>query len=113
MKALRINPNGRLTDIEITGESIEQQNECIYKHLGGYFETVRLRCKDAILLVDDEGLLKRLPINRIAMMISSYPMLVGPALVVGLTPTEDGDVFTDCPDRYFRFADSIRAITGK
>lgn len=112
MKALKIDPDGTMQPVEITGETIEQQNESIYQHLGGYFDTVRLS-DDAIMLVDDEGLLKALPINAMAMMISDYPMLVGTALIVGLMPTEDGDVFTDCPARFFRFADTINLINEK
>lgn len=65
------------------------------------------------MLVDDEGLLKCLPMNPAAMMISGYPMLVGAALIVGLMPTEDGDVFTDCPQRFIRFAESVQQEGGK
>lgn len=112
MTALKIDPDGTMQHVGITGETIEQQNEGIYSYLGGYFDTVRLS-GDAIMLVDDEGLFKGLPINPAAMMISGYPMLVGVALIVGLMPTEDGDVFTDCPQRFIRFAESIRQEGGK
>lgn len=112
MTALKIDPDGTMKPVEITGETIEQQNESIYSYLGGYFDTVRLS-DDAIMLVDDEGLLKGLPMNPAAMMVASYPMLVGTALIVGLMPTEDGDVFTDCPARFFRFADTINLINEK
>ena len=112
MKALKIDTDGTMQPVGITGDTIEQQNDSIYEHLGGYFDTVRLS-DDAIMLVDDEGLLKCLPMNPAAMMISGYPMLVGTALIVGLMPTEDGDVFTDCPQRFIHFAESIQQEGGK
>lgn len=105
MTALKIDPDGTMQPVEITGETIEQQNDCIWSHLGGYFDCVKLS-DDAMMLVDDEGLLKGLPHNPMAMMISGYPMLVGAALIVGLMPTEDGDVFTDCPERLMCFANA-------
>lgn len=104
MKALKIDPIREISEIEITGKTIEQQNSCIYDHLGGYFDIVRLAGGDAVMLVDDEGLLKDKEINAAAMMISGYPMLVGVALIVGLEDTPDGEIFTDCPDRYLKFA---------
>ena len=56
------------------------------------------------MLVDDEGLMKGLPTNVLAMMISGYPMLVGTALIVGTQETPDGDVFCDAPERFVKFA---------
>lgn len=109
MKALRIDVDGAMKPVEITGESIEQQNDSIYGHLGGYFDCVRLSA-DAVMLVDDEGLLKGLPENPAAMMVAGYPMLVGTALIVGLEAAEDGDIFTDCPERFLCFADTITSI---
>ncbi|MBP0976225.1 MAG: DUF3846 domain-containing protein [Oscillospiraceae bacterium] len=95
MKALRIDTDGKMQTVEITGETISAQNDCIYAMLGGYFDIVRLGGGDALMLVDDEGLLKGLDENCTAMMIANYPMLVGTALIVGLMQTDDGDVFTD------------------
>lgn len=109
MKALRIETDGEMQPVEITGETIEQQNDCIWSHLGGYFDCVKLS-DDAMMLVDDEGLLKGLPMNPAAMMIADHPMLVGVALIVGLEDTPDGGVFVSCPDRYLRFADTIAKL---
>lgn len=109
MKALKITPDGEMIVTEISGESIEQQNTSIHGVLGGHFDVLRLS-DDAGMLVDDEGLLKALSVNVMAMMISGYPMLVGIALIVGLAPTPDGDVFTDCPERFVRFAKDIRTV---
>lgn len=103
MKAIKITPDAGIAEIEITGKDISEQNDCIHEHLGGYFDVVRLG-QDACLLVDDEGLLKGLDPNPVAMMISGYPMLVGTALIVGTWPGDDGDEFCDAPERFVRFA---------
>ena len=103
MKALQINTDGTRQMVDITGETIEQQNDSIYSILGGYFDLIRLGM-NAAMLVDDEGLLKELEINVAAMMISGYPMIAGTALIVGLEDTPDGEIFTDCPERFERLA---------
>ena len=112
MKALRIDTDGKMQAVEIAGNTVSDQNDSIYELLDGYFDIVRL-CTDAVMLVDDEGLLKGLDENRMAMMIADYPMLVGTALVVGVMGTYDGDVFCDCPERFLRFADRVHRITGE
>jgi len=99
MKALKIEPDGQTEIVEITG-TVEEQNDRIWEILGGYFDIVRMH--DALVLVNDEGLLDGLPINLKAMHISRYPMLVGTALIVGIEDSEDGEVFGDCPDYYIR-----------
>ncbi|MBQ8921029.1 MAG: DUF3846 domain-containing protein [Oscillospiraceae bacterium] len=109
MTALKIDPDGTMKPVEITGETISDQNDSIHNYLGGYFDTVRLS-DDAMMLVNDEGLLMVLPVNVMAMMISGYPMLVGVALIVGLEDTPDGGVFVSCPDRFLRFADTIAKL---
>ena len=60
------------------------------------------------MLVDDEGLLKGLQPNQMAMMISGYPLLVGTALLVGTRPGDDGDEFCDAPERFVKFAREMR-----
>ena len=102
MKALKIEPTGKTEIIEMDG-TIEEQNECIWEILDSYFDIVHL-AYGALLLVNDEGLLRGLPINHEAMRISHYPMLVGTALIVGTEDTEDGEIFTDCPDYYLEYA---------
>lgn len=110
MTALRIDVDGKMQPVEITGETIEQQNDSIYEHLGGYFDIVHI-ADDAVMLVDDNGLLKALPLNPMAMMIAHYGSpLVGTALILGLMGTYDGDVFADIPERYLRFADTVRKM---
>ena len=112
MKALRIDTDGAMIPVEIAGETIEQQNDSIYSYLGGYFDCVRLS-DDAMMLVDDEGLLKGLKPNPAAMMIADYPLLVGVALIVGLEDTPDGEIFVGCPERFLRFADKLAAAKEK
>jgi len=106
MKAIKIETDGSIGAVEITGDDVSAQNDSIYKHLGGYFEIVRLG-RDACLLVDDEGLLKGLQQNLLAMMISGHPLLVGTALIVGTRPGPEGDEFCDAPERFVKLADEI------
>ena len=106
MKAIKIKPGAcvDISEVEITGMNISEQNDCIYKQLGGYFDIVRLG-SDACMLVDDEGILKGLQPNMVAMMISGYPVIVGPALIVGARKILTGDEeFRDVPERFVKFA---------
>ena len=103
MKALRIDVDGTREMVEITGDSIEAQNDCIWEMLGGYFDCIRLAF-DGVVLVDDEGLLKDLPLNPAAMLITGYPAIAGTALIVGTKDTPDGEIFTDCPEHYADYA---------
>ena len=108
MKALRIDTDGTMQMVDITGSTIKEQNDCIWGILGGYFDIVHLP-QSAALLVNDEGLLMVLPINLMAMAISGYPILAGTALIVGIEETEDGGVFTNCPAYYASFAEKKNA----
>jgi hypothetical protein len=56
------------------------------------------------MLVDDEGLLKGLPLNAAAMLLTGYPVIAGTALIVGTEDTPDGEIFADCPQHYEDFA---------
>ena len=82
MKVLQINTDGSRLMQDI-GETVKDQNERIWNMLGGFFDIVRLG-KDAVMLVDDEGFLKHLPLNPAAMMLSGYPMIAGTALIFGV-----------------------------
>ena len=112
MKAIKIEPTGDIQRVEITGATVEEQNDSIYGYIGCCFDIVRLG-PDARLLVDDEGLLKGLTPNPIAMMIAGYPMLVGTALIVGTRPGYDGGEFCDAPERFEKFADEINAAQAE
>lgn len=111
MRAVKIETNAGISVVEITGESIEQQNDSIYKHLGGYFDVVRMG-RDACMLVDDEGLLKGLQPNQMAMMISGYPLLVGTALIVGTRESDDGDEFCDAPERFIKLSAELNGTAA-
>lgn len=100
MRASKIEPDSTIRVVEITGNTISEQNDSIHEHLGGgYFDIVRLG-QDACMLVDDEGLLKGLRQNPLAMMICGLPLLVGTALIVGAQEGPDGDEFCDVPQRF-------------
>ena len=107
MRAIKIEPDADIREVEITGTTIEAKNDSIHEYLGGYFDIVRMG-RDACMLVDDEGLLKGLPINLLAMTISGYPTLVGAALIVGTRPGEDGDEFCDVPERFIKLARDLQ-----
>lgn len=106
MKAIKIEPTGDIQRVEITGDDVSAQNDSIYSYLGGYFDIVRLG-RDACMLVDDEGLLKGLQPNPLAMMIAGHPLLVGTVLIVGTRPGPEGDEFCDAPERFVKFADEL------
>ncbi len=108
MKALKIETDGSCELVNITGATIEEQNDCIWGILDGYFDIVYLP-QDAVLLVNDEGLLRDMPVSLMAMAISGYPLLVGTALIFGIEETEDGGVFTDCHAYYASFAEKKNA----
>ena len=103
MKSLKIETDGTMELVEITGETIDEQNDEIWKILGGYFDIVNMPYA-AVMLVNDEGFLDNLPLNHKAAQIAGYPALAGVALIFGTEDTDDGAIFTDCPDYYADFA---------
>ena len=74
-------PIGRIREIDNTLEALQ-------KAVGGYIEAVTI-AEDAVIICDEEGLLKRLPYN---CNVCGHD-LVGTILVLGV----DGDEFTDVP----------------
>lgn len=78
-------------------DTVRGQNDAICDMIGcDLFDIVRVS-DDALLFVDDEGLLRGLLPNPTAMMVSQYPqMLVGAAVLVGIA----GDTIDNVPDRY-------------
>ena len=86
MKALLIN-NRSVEEIEI-----ENTLEALQKAVDGYIETVTLIGGYAVIIVNEEGLLRGIPSNLTASAIAARK-IVGTALVVGV----DGDEFTDVP----------------
>lgn len=98
MKALKMDGNS-IELIEIAGGDIEAELHALQEQVGGYIETVRI-AEDAVMIVDEEGLLKGRTQNALASLIAKQ-MLVGTALIVGVEVNADGEqVFCDCPERY-------------
>lgn len=86
MKALLIN------DRSVEGIEIENTLEALQKAVDGYIETVTLVRGYAVMIVNEEGLLRGMPSNLAASAVAARK-IVGPALVVGV----DGDEFADIP----------------
>ena len=86
MKALKLENTG-ITDVEI-----DNTLEALQAAVDGYIETVRLVPGRAVMIVNEEGLLRGMPHN-ITASLAAGTQIVGPALVVGV----DGDEFTDVP----------------
>lgn len=86
MKALR------LEDRSIITADIENTLEALQAAVDGYIEAVTLIPGKAVMIVNEEGLLRGMAQNPIASAVANT-QIVGPALVVGV----DGDEFTDIP----------------
>lgn len=86
MRALLIN------DRSIEKVEIENTLEALQKAVDGYIETVTLVRGYAVMIVNEEGLLRGMPSNLAASAVAARK-IVGPALVVGV----DGEEFADIP----------------
>lgn len=86
MKALR------LEDRSIITADIENTLEALQAAVDGYIEAVTLIPGKAVMIVNEEGLLRGMVPNPAASMIAGTK-IVGPALIVGV----DGEEFTDFP----------------
>ena len=86
MKALLIN------DRSVEKIEIENTLKALQKAVDGYIETVTLISGYAVMIVNEEGLLRGMPSNLTASAVAARK-IVGPALVVGV----NGDEFTDIP----------------
>jgi hypothetical protein len=87
MKALR------LEDRSIITADIENTLDAFQEAVDGYIETVTLVQDRAVMLVNEEGLLRDLPLNPVASAVANT-QIVGTAIVVGV----DGEEFTDIPE---------------
>ena len=87
MKAILID------SVSIKQIDIENKLEALQKAVGGYIEAIYLYSGKAVMIVNEEGLLRGLGINFIASEIARTP-IVGFALIVGV----DGEEFTDIPE---------------
>jgi hypothetical protein len=90
MKALLIN------DRSVEEIEIENTLEALQKEVGGYIETVTLIGGYAVMIVNEEGMLRGMPSNLPSNLTASAVAarkIVGQALVVGV----DGEEFADIP----------------
>ena len=90
MKVLEI--RGELTRID----EIKNDLRALQHAVDGYIETVWLS-ENAVMIVDEEGLLKGKPYNALASLIA-HTCIYGTALIVGT----EGEEFTDVPYEYIR-----------
>lgn len=98
MKALKIE-NRKVTLTDIPNGTPDEELHALQTVIGGYIETVTL-AEDAVMIVDEEGLLKALNQNALASLVARQ-QIVGTAVIVGLGVNADGEtVFCDCPERY-------------
>lgn len=87
MKALKL--EGRC----ITDTDIENTLEALQAVVDGYIEAVTLVPGRAVMIVNEEGLLRGLSPNPIASAVANT-QIVGTSVVVGV----DGEDFTDVPE---------------
>lgn len=87
MKALR------LEDRSIITADIENTLEALQAAVDGYIEAVTLIPGKAVMIVNEEGLLRGMTPNPIASAVANT-QIVGPAVVIGV----DGEDFTDIPE---------------
>ncbi len=75
-------------------EEVEIENtlEALQKQVGGYIETVTLVQEEAVMIVNEEGMLLGYGINPVASLIAGTK-IVGPVLIVGV----DGEEFCNIP----------------
>jgi len=100
MKALKIE-NRKVTLTDIANGTPDEELHALQTAIGGYIETVTL-AEDAVMIVDEEGLLKALNQNALASLVARQ-QIVGTAVIVGLDVNADGErVFCDCPERYVK-----------
>lgn len=87
MKALKLEGKS------ITETDIDNTLDAFQEAVDGYIETVTLVQDRAVMIVNEEGLLRGLSPNPIASAVANT-QIVGTAIVVGV----DGEEFTDVPD---------------
>ena len=94
MKALVIAPN---EDRQVT-DIFRAELKSLQDLVGGYIQAVQI-LDGGVMLVDEDGLMKRLPLNPVASRIAGT-QIVGTAVVVG----SDGSDYTDAPQDYLNLA---------
>ena len=89
MRALKLEMNS------ISIIDVDNDLKALQKAVGGNIETVGLK-DGAVMIVDEEGMMKQYPHNDLASYISEKH-IYGTALIVGV----DGEEFDDVPDQYY------------
>lgn len=88
MRAIKIELNS------ISIRDIADELETLQNEVGGYIETITLP-DGAVMIVDEEGLLKNYPLNEYASLVCDGA-IHGPALICG----RNGDRLADVPEQY-------------
>lgn len=92
----------------VTLVDVDNNLKALQHAVDGYIETITLR-GGAVMIVDEEGMLKEKPLNPIAGLIAGT-MIYGVALIVG----RDSDEFCDVPDELItiltEFSDDLMGI---
>ena len=88
--ALILHPDGKvevLDTLDAPGgrPTLEQLQEAV----GGYIELVRCGALQAYLVVNEEGLLERLPYNATASQLAGHHSIVGPAVLAAPSEIDD------------------------
>ena len=82
-----------LEALNVREAEIENTLEALQRAVCGYIEALTLVPGKAVMIVNEEGLLRGMAPNPAASMIARIK-IVGPAIVVGV----DGEEFTDLPE---------------
>ena len=88
MKAYRKRPGRPLQQVDIPNTLEALQAEVL-----GYIEPVHVPGLDCLMIVNEEGRIKRMPENFLVWASFGVEQIVGPALFIG----QDGEEFADCP----------------
>jgi len=82
--AIVIEPDGRIHDLERAAE--KPTLEELHKAVGGYIEVVRIGVRDTLMVVNEEGRLIGLKLNRLASLLYGFERhgepIVGPAVLI-------------------------------
>ena len=100
MIAVKIEPDGHPHLVGIEGSSIADEISQMESHVGGYIKQIQLK-DGGMMLMDEDGISKRLKLNIIASVLSGKDIL-GNVLIVGLDEhSQPETVLTNVPDQYF------------
>ncbi len=91
MKALK------LEGTTVTQVEIENTLEALQEAVFGYIECVTIAPGRAVMIVNEEGLLRGMAVNQAASDFAGI-QIVGPTLIVGV----DGEEFCDVPEEIAR-----------